>query len=343
MFVKENIYRQVTPTKIVQYPFSSKSSLSLPRNCCLNLFSILLIPCLLLTGCSESFEPWQENDRYYFSIYGYLDATADTQWVRVMPVREDFFLKPEPIDATVTLEHIESGETVALNDSLFEYSHNAFAYNYWTTIDLQPGHRYKLTAERSDGLYSRAAVTLPEDFPVPTVSIDPRSTTDPTPVRTTVLIEGVEQLADVKTVYRSSDNREMITISHLQDSSRLSSGDLQVIMDPQEDFPLLDSFFSLPPGVNTVNFLDTPDIKQHIFIASAGPDYLFFPSIDQKIIALPEGASNIVDGVGYLAGIVSKTIPYKGCYKDESTIQISCDPVPPPWSKMPVRDLYLYE
>ncbi|MEX2368404.1 MAG: hypothetical protein WD510_02765, partial [Balneolaceae bacterium] len=27
-----------------------------------------------LIGCTDSFQPLQENDRYFFSIYGYLDA-----------------------------------------------------------------------------------------------------------------------------------------------------------------------------------------------------------------------------------------------------------------------------
>ncbi len=303
----------------------------LGRNSGFILFSILLIPCLLLTGCSESFVPLQENDQYHFSINGYLDATADTQWVRVMPVREDIFPEPGPIDATVTLEHVGSGESVVLNDSLFEFAHNAFAYNFWTTMKLQPGESYQLTAERSDENSSHVQVTLPEDFPVPSVNIERRSSRDPTPIRATLIIDGIEQLADVKTVYRTMDDREIFTMPHLQDSVRLSSGNLQIIMDPQEDFIPLNSILPMPETVSSTNFLDTGEIKQHIFIASAGPDYDFFPSIGEKVIALPDRASNINDGLGYVAGIVSKTIPYKSCFEGESLTVVPCEPVPPLW------------
>lgn len=75
----------------------------------------------LAAGCEHAFEPFQENEDADFSMFGYLDLNADTQWVRVMPVRQDLFLSPDPIDAAVTLEHLESGQIVTLNDSLFEF------------------------------------------------------------------------------------------------------------------------------------------------------------------------------------------------------------------------------
>lgn len=74
---------------------------------------------MLFVGCNQTFEPLQENDKYYFSIYGYLDAATDTQWVRVGPAREGINQQPDPTGIKVTLEHIQSGETVIMKDSLF--------------------------------------------------------------------------------------------------------------------------------------------------------------------------------------------------------------------------------
>ncbi len=53
-------------------------------------YCLLLTACcmLVLSGCNRSFEPFKENNTYYFSIYGYLDVSADTQWVRVSPARQ---------------------------------------------------------------------------------------------------------------------------------------------------------------------------------------------------------------------------------------------------------------
>ena len=40
-----------------------------------------------------------------FSVFGYLDASADTQWIRVMPLRTLVTTTPEPLGARVTLRN----------------------------------------------------------------------------------------------------------------------------------------------------------------------------------------------------------------------------------------------
>ncbi|MEX0905179.1 MAG: hypothetical protein WD028_05635, partial [Balneolaceae bacterium] len=162
------------------------------------------------------------------------------------------------------------------------------------------------------------------------VSIERRDMTG-TPIRSTVVVQEVDQLADVQTIYRTLDNQHRHLMSHLQDSVRMASGEFQIIMDPQEDYRTLDGFFPVPAGVGSANFLDTPAIKQDIFIAAAGPDIHFFPSIDEKVVSLPAGVSNIVNGTGYLAGLVSKTIPYESCFDENTTALIACETEPYPW------------
>jgi hypothetical protein len=73
-------------------------------------------------------------------------------------------------------------------------------------------------------------------------------------------------------------------------------------------------------------------IDQQIFIASAGPDFHYFPFMDDKLIHLPEGVTNVVNGVGYLAGIVSKTIPYQSCLREGTIDPIPCELEPYSWS-----------
>ncbi|TVQ04901.1 MAG: hypothetical protein EA359_04900 [Balneolaceae bacterium] len=46
-------------------------------------FAFSLFTFTLFIACDEPFQPLLENNSAPFSIYGYLDATADTQWVRV--------------------------------------------------------------------------------------------------------------------------------------------------------------------------------------------------------------------------------------------------------------------
>ena len=76
-----------------------------------------MIATALAAGCEHPFEPFQQNDQAIFPMYRYFHLYADTQWVRVMPVRQDLFAGPEPIDAVVTLEHVRSGRVVTLSDT----------------------------------------------------------------------------------------------------------------------------------------------------------------------------------------------------------------------------------
>lgn len=73
-----------------------------------------------------------------------------------------------------------------------------------------------------------------------------------------------------------------------------------------------------------------PVFKKQIFTASAGPDFIDFGQTDERVIALPQGISNVINGTGYLAGIVSKTVPYERCV-DENGQFMPCELQPPPW------------
>jgi hypothetical protein len=283
------------------------------------MISILLLVLFFAISCDETFNPWEENDKYHFTIHGYLDASADTQWVRIMPIRDDLLLKPGPINITVSLEHVETGENVVMNDSLFSFAHGTMAWNFWTTMNLQPEQTYRLTATDSDGLASKAQVTLPADYPTPLVLIEYAQGSSSEPSTATVFLEGVERLADVRTVYGRT------WFPHLKDTVRMASDHFRVVIDLSEDLQVLST---LSPGEPLESLIDS---SARIFIASAGTDYHYFGSISEKVISLPDGVSNIEKGIGYLAGIVSKTIPIESCKAENNQNIIPCDPEPPPW------------
>lgn len=64
---------------------------------------VLIIATLLLAGCEKPFEPLSRGE-FAFSLYGPLDSAADTQWVRVMPIRESVEAPAGPFEAVVMLE-----------------------------------------------------------------------------------------------------------------------------------------------------------------------------------------------------------------------------------------------
>ncbi len=271
---------------------SNKESLPTYR---LTLFTLFCIVTFVgFTSCEQAFSPVNENSPYIYAIQGYLDASADTQWVRVMPIRNSIDLEQNP-PATVTLEHPESGNTAVMNDSLFDYIYT-HARNFWSTMDIEPGQTYTVTAERSDGASSSVTVTLPEDFPTPIVKTGSGSFDF-------VHINGVEKLADVHTRYHTSSG-EIVSIPHIQDTVSRPSADFVVAINSAEDIKALSEH-------NVESYT-----RKQIFVAAGGPGWPPMGSIDENLISMPEGVSNVDNGAGYLAGIVSKTLPYKSCFDD---------------------------
>lgn len=229
--------------------------------------------------------------------------------------RDSLLTDPRPIDATVTLEHTASGETAVLNDSLFKYANDAYAWNFWTTMELHPEETYRLTAKETDGDSIGVKVTLPPDYPTPLVQLAPEEIDDPD----LVYIDGIEHLADVQTIYRirhPQTGQYLFSFPHVQDTVDTPDADYLITIDPDEDLEIIQE------RIGDVNDEEI-EITKQISVAVAGPGWPFFPGLNENVIALPEGISNVKNGTGYVAGIVSKTFPYKSCF-DEKGERVPC-------------------
>lgn len=287
------------------------------RNLCFLLFSILL-----LTGCDQTFQPLQENDQYYFSMYGYLDAAADTQWVRVAPTRENINAPPNPSGITVTLKHIESGETVLMNDSL--YTSDNFL-NYWTTMDIENKQTYQITAEREDGKSSSVTLTTPKETPPPIVL----STTGSD--QFDIFIDDtIGQLADVQVKWyviiapRGIMQRRTYTFS-LRDKiehTEAFNGSFQVSVNTDLQLEQI----QMNTGENMLV------AHRQFFVAAGGPEWDDrITSIDDLEYFLDETTSNVENGLGYVIGIDSKWVPLRSCLKPDGSTFIPCEEEKPFW------------
>jgi hypothetical protein len=127
---------------------------------------------LSLAGCDTTVQPIDPQGRHY-SLFGYLDAARDTQFVRVEPLNDSMPVgAPSRIDARVTLTRVGTGETFVLTDSVRRFNvtgllgeEAVLVHNFWTTAPIEPGGQYRLTARRSDGAQSWATATLPNQPP----------------------------------------------------------------------------------------------------------------------------------------------------------------------------------
>lgn len=262
----------------------------------------LVITAAFATGCDYPFEPIQKPRDAVFSMFGYLDLKADTQWIRVMPIRERLLLEPAPIDAVVTLEHVGTGRTVTLTDSLFsfpvrELDSVAYAYNFWTAEPLEPGATYRLRAERSDGASATASIVMPPDLTIDFLS-GPGFGTD-----NALLLVRAEHLLYVDLFYamiasKTGERAQSVTIRQDQ----VSPGDV----------PGTYRVFISGAKIEPAGFLDL--FRREIRLTAATSDWPFHPDLSDQEVSLPgEMPSNVENGLGFVGGVAEWTVPLHRC------------------------------
>ena len=300
-----------------------------------NSFNLkILLPsalCLFtLLSCNETFEPFQENDKFNFTIYGYLDASTDTQWVRIAPVRGEFDMEPVLPEMTVQLEDMETGQVETMNQKLVHFGQGFNAINVWSLMDILPQKRYRLTAQTAQGRLSEVSVTTPEPFPIPKLLT---SSVPGLPTEYFLYMDDIEHLADVQsrwhyrvsTPFWEEERFHVFSLMSEVDQINGALGAYMVELDPdsEKQFIMDDSIvLSLPDG--KIEFLEN-----QIFVASAGPEWdPAISNIDDLVYFLPDGFSNVIDGLGYMVGIFSRNIPFRTCLNEAREL-IGCPEVDP--------------
>ena len=297
----------------------------------LHLFAFCLLTITLtLFSCNETFEPFEENDQFNFTIYGYLDVSADTQWVRIAPVRGEFDMEAAIPEMTVQLEDLETEDVETMNQKLVQFGQGFNVINAWSKMEIFPERRYRLTAQTGQGRVSEVSVTTPEPFPVPkllTISVPGF------PTEYFLYMEEIEHIADVQsrwhyrvsTPFWEEERFHVFSLKPEVDKIDGALGDYVVELDPETEKQLImdDSIvMTLPDG--QIEFLE-----HQIFVASAGPEWdPAISDIDDLVYFLPDGFSNVNNGLGYMVGIFSRNIPFRTCLNEEREL-IGCPEVDP--------------
>jgi hypothetical protein len=267
-------------------------------------FVAAVLASALAAGCDDTFQPFHENEDAIFSMFGVLDLKADTQWVRVMPVRQNLLLGPEPIDAVVTLEHLGSGQMVTLNDSLFRFTDPqldgvAYVHNFWTTERLQPGTSYRLTAARGDGASSTALVVMPVDLEI------------------ALLHDHLNGRRGSALALLQVRAERVVFVEMLYAMSTLTG-------HPAIAIPIRDhwTFSTGVPGTRGIGlsgdtlrvpgFLDVR--RQEIRLTAARDDWPYHPGLSDLTVVLPSTSpSNVEKGLGFVGGVATWRIPFDRC------------------------------
>lgn len=276
---------------------------------------LILAAFTILIGCENSFEPIKENDQYYFSIFGTLDASTDTQWVRVMPVRETKFTSPEPQNIRVTITEKSTGSVTVMEDSLFTLRDGYYAWIYWTTDDIKTGEDYLFEATNEEGKTSTVDVSVPENFPTPPVDYD-----EGDPVAQ-IYVDGVERLVvtDIIFYFRTISQEG---VSPLYNESISQMDDIRTELDGTQ---VVYGYPGQGKGVINESYgTDRVSVRhewQEVQVISGGPGWPDVGDLTEQERLLPGAISNVNKGLGVLAGIVSKRVPLESCYDDEGNLE----------------------
>lgn len=269
------------------------------------LLSLLLLLLIALqSGCDPSFAPIQNNDQYY-SIFGYLNASADTQFVRIEELRDSLFMDaPAHLNVKVTLTDITTGQSTQMHDSLFHYP-DGDAHNFYSTMEIHPKETYRLEVKNGNANTS-AQVEIPDTFPEPVLK-------NSSSALTVVEVQDIDRLIEAKAVYytylncRPNSNNcpdhpyvLRSAFAHLRDTVHTNDGAIQVRFDQGTDMQKIEDGY---PEGRTFTL-----VKVNMIVAAGNPDWPDFLNLDEETTAHPDTATNINGGSGLLGGIVSDTV-----------------------------------
>jgi len=262
---------------------------------------LLCALCLLIfISCESSFEPLQKNDQLIFSINGVLDVHADTQWVRVMPIGESLIpADPTPNGTVVNLSHQSTGEILAMEDSLFMFDGDTYAWNYWLARDIAGDDLYEIVAELPDGGRSRVAVTTPSPLPVPDVEYSEISESISVSgiALDSIIVAETRYLVQALTEVGCAPERE-VSISHLDELYLTTGNGLSLNSDNRLDI-------ARELGVFADSFI--VNYREFVLI-TAGPDWPANVGLSDIEKSLPGVRTNVEGGTGLVAGISRRKV-----------------------------------
>lgn len=129
-----------------------------------------LVAALLAGACEETVDPILDSDRD-FTLFGTLDMARDTQFVRVIPIREQLLADDPgaPLNVVFTSTDLDSDETVVWRDSVITFSNGTVGHVFYAPLRLRAGHSYRIAVQPEGSEIVTSAVTTVPEAPVPVV------------------------------------------------------------------------------------------------------------------------------------------------------------------------------
>lgn len=274
-------------------------------------FGLLLILCslLYLVGCETTVEPFIGEERP-FTVWGLINAGADTQRVRVFPISDAPGIdRSGAIDASVTSTNLTTGQIREWSHRTVTYEDGNVGHVFWAPFKPEEGHSYRIDVARSDGATSTATVTVPAGVEVEVVATS-------TSTRFPVYVRGdAENLIDVEMRYEAANLPPVeawpvgtsahppvaypVEIPYMTEGERIDDG-WRFDIDMQRDAEIV----RLAYQQNCLITPTAPDIAlsrvEFHFIAA---DSAWSPpggAFDPEVLVEPNAFSNVENGYGFI-------------------------------------------
>ncbi|MDX1546344.1 MAG: hypothetical protein R3247_05120 [Rhodothermales bacterium] len=269
-----------------------------------------LLLLLLLAACDPAVNPIVGEERP-FTVWGFLDATADTQRVRVFAVEDRLGdRRGGSIDAVVTSTDLTTGAARTWTDEEVTFADGTVGHVFWAPFRAQHGHRYRLTVTRSDGAKTTATVSVPHPVTVEMAT----STTQP---ELPVVIRGTPpQLVGVAVEYEiltvppsfpwppgtpAPPAHTVRVVAPYADVAERIEGGWAVRLDLQRDIPLIRDAVAarcLNPDLIALRRARFRFLAADSSWAPPGGDF------DPEVLIQPGVFSNVENGFGFFgAGV----------------------------------------
>ncbi|MEL6615517.1 MAG: hypothetical protein AAFQ43_07255, partial [Bacteroidota bacterium] len=248
---------------------------------------------LTLGACDNTVDPTVGTEEP-FTLWGYLDPTADQQALRVAAIGGSLGETPEALDATVRSTELGTGRTAVWRDSLVTFADGSQGNVFTTDLVPTPGERVRIEVERSsDGATTSVEVDVP---PLIQPEVQTAISTG-FEVTFPVRLPGAPRINSSRLVYRLVGLPEApgdtvdVELPDFRQIEPLPSGEWGI------DLPFLEvsrRFLAQTyPGVRPT----LVDVRFEVFVANA--EWTFTP---EEIAQLdePGTGSNVSDGFGFV-------------------------------------------
>lgn len=267
---------------------------------------------LVELSCTESVNPVIGTD-YPFTVWGFFNAGADTQYVRVFPVTDQLRIDTSSsLDAKVISTDLTTGDRREWMYRTMHLDSIATGHVFWSPFRAEHNHRYRLDVIRSDGATSTAEASVPAEV---TFEIEVNENRSFFPVR----IEGdVPNLVGLKVMYRGINIppahawpsttqihppvRHSVTVPYDERLHQTSSGWSVTINMVTDTVAVRDAFRASCLITNPSG--SAPDVwLLGMELTAVAADSTWRPPggvFDPNVLAVPGSMSNVENGYGFV-------------------------------------------